>query len=277
MAAMLRRYATLLVLLSCSLLLVLGGCEKSGAGTASPGEDDTDGLTRSLLEALRANDPEAVSALATDTLKADLGSRDLAVIARTLAWLGGVASLGRGAEEPVTGGVRRSYALEFDGGSVDMRITVVGAKVEGFEFDEQRWAALVERAADASAGELRVASFDFVDAEGQPLAGALDPAAIRYALALEGLDAQLREHHVTVSKAVFDTEGNQVYRQDQNDDIRFPQAETGSSGGRITGMVAVPGPGHYELELKINDLVGAQSMTHRAAFAIEAQPGPGPG
>ena len=65
-----------------------------------------------------------------------------------------------------------------------------------------------------------------------------------------------------------DAGGNEVYRQRQGDDIRFPQAEAGSSGGRITGNFAVPGPGSYTLKLQITDLAAGDTIEHEVAFEI---------
>jgi hypothetical protein len=272
MAAMVRRSSSLLLSLSLvsalSLpLLATSACDKSAP--QHPEEDDTDRLVRALLDGLARGEREAVLALASDTLAADLDERDVTIIARTLDWLGGLESAERASEEAVAGGVRRRYELAFGRGGVGLTLTVVGGKIEGFEFDAQQWAALEDRAAEAAAGELRVAEFHWLDAEGKPVSAPPDPAAINYELGIEGLEAQLREHHVVIAKSVLDGEGNQVYRQNDDDDIRFPQAESGSSGGRITGSVAVPGPGHYELELQIRDLVGDQSMTHRVPLVIE--------
>jgi hypothetical protein len=79
----------------------------------------------------------------------------------------------------------------------------------------------------------------------------------------------LREHHVVITKLVFDSAGAQVYRQAKDDVVRFSQAETGASGGRISGTVAVPGPGTYELELDIRDMAGSQALTHRVTFSVD--------
>ncbi|NJK31525.1 MAG: hypothetical protein HC927_03365 [Deltaproteobacteria bacterium] len=146
-------------------------------------------------------------------------------------------------------------------------MTAGGGKMIGFEFDDPSWPTYVERAANS--GSLKVAEFALTAPDGQPLTGPLDPKAIHYSIALEGLGSNLREHHVTIDKVVMDAKGTQVYRQREPDDIRFPEAEIGSSGGRLTGSVAVPGPGTYELELKIVDLVGGESIVHRHEFVIE--------
>lgn len=249
--------------------LSLGGCEKSGSSTPSQTSDAIDELTSELLDGLRAGDRDAVLGLANATLASDLDERDVAVIARTLTWLGVARTIDRGAEEPVAGGTRRSYRVEFDRGEVELTVTVVGAKLEGFEFAEGQWSALVDGAAAAAAGELAVVEFRYLDREGQPIDAPVDAASIDYLVGLEGLESQLREHHVVIDKAVFDGEGNQVYRQDHPDDIRFPQSEDGSAGANITGKVAVPGPGRYELELDIDDRVGNQTLTHRESFSIE--------
>lgn len=273
MTAMSRGISSLFVAAVFALPVVCSACERSGSSRAPAAEEDqTDRLTRGLLANLRTRDLEAALALSTAALAGDLeqrGAGELAVIGQTLAWLGPVESLEYESEQAVADGVSRQYSVRFGRGSVGLTVTVVGDKLEGFEFDAGQWRALVDRAAEAAAGSLRVAEFRYLDAQGQVLAGTLDPANISYELALEGLDAQLREHHVVIAKSVRDAEGHEVYRQTEDDDIRFPQAEAGSGGGRITGSVGVPGPGRYQLELKIRDLVGDQMMVHKQSFVIE--------
>jgi hypothetical protein len=249
-------------LLAAILLLAPAlACDKNAGDTQSPGEDAVDQRTRELLDALAEGDRERAQSLSNQALAIELDERTVVTIGRTLTWLGPVTTLTRTNETPVSGGVERRYRVGFEHGEVTLTITIVGDKVEGFEFDEGQWAALSERAIEAVAGSLAVAQFE--------LTGPLDPAKISYSLALEGLEAQLREHHVTIAKQVFDGDGNVVYRQREDDDIRFPQAEAGSVGGTITGTVAVPGPGSYELELTITDLMGNKSLVHRTSFAIE--------
>ena len=254
------------------LALVLApslACDKSGGGTEAPGEDRVDALARELLAALAEGEGAAIDAVASSQLAGELDERSRVTIGRTLAWLGPIASLARIDEHAIEGGVERRYTVGFDRGEVELTVTEVGGKVEGFEFESGRWDELGERALAASTGSLRIAEFVFVDAKDQPVPSPTDPGEIRYSVAVEGLDAQLREHHLTVAKLVFDGAGQVVYRQRQVDDIRFPQAETGSSGGRVTGAVAVPGPGHYDLELTITDLVAGATLIHRVPIVLD--------
>ena len=95
-----------------------------------------------------------------------------------------------------------------------------------------------------------------------------NPDSIPYAIVIDGLDAEFREHHVTIGKLVYDSEGNEVYRQDSDDNIRFPQGDEDTVGATVTGNVAVPGPGDYELVLQVHDMVGNQTLDHRVAFTI---------
>ena len=262
-----RRIAPLLVLLTLAPLAFTPACKKNGAASKSPELDPVDRLSLELLDALTDGDRDALAKLASATLEADLGDRDLASIARTLLWLGPVELEQRG-EEAVAGGVRRSYLAHFERGDVELDVVAVNGEVEGFEFEAAAWETLVERAAEVEAGSLRVAEFVFQGPEGQDLPAPTDPAHIDYALAIEGLEIQLREHHVLINKVVVDAGGNEVYRQRQGDDIRFPQAEAGSSGGRITGNFAVPGPGSYTLKLQITDLAAGDTIDHEVAFEI---------
>lgn len=249
------------LLVAALLLTPMLACDKNAGSTQSPGEDATDQQTRELLDALAKGDRERAQSLSNHKLALELDERTVVTVGRTLAWLGPCTGLTRTNEAPVSGGVERRYRVGFEHGEVTLTITIVGDKVEGFEFDQGQWEVLSERALEATAGSLRIAEFSF--------AAPLDPAAVNYSLALEGLDAQLREHHVTIDKRVFDQAGNVVYRQREPDDIRFPQAEAGSLGGTITGSVAVTGPGNYELELTITDRIGGKSLVHRTSFAIE--------
>lgn len=236
-------------------------CDKNAASVQAPSEDAVDRLTRELLDALAQAERARAQSLANQKLALALDERTVVTVGRTLAWLGPVTQLSRTAETPVSGGVERRYRVGFEHGELTLTITVVGDKIEGFEFDEGQWAAVSERALEATARALRVVEFRLVEP--------LDPAAINYSVALEGLEAQLRQHHVTIDKLVFDGDGNVVYRQREPDDIRFPQAEVGSVGATITGQVSVPGPGSYTLELTISDRIDDKSIVHRVPFTIE--------
>lgn len=263
---MLRRQAPLALALALASPIMLTACER---GTQAPSEtDEADRLTEQLLAQLRLGEHDAALGLCAAALAGELGPRDLAVLTRTLAWLGPVEGLARGSEEPVEGGLRRAYRVQFDDAELGLTVAIGSGKFEAFEFDEQQWSGFVERAAQADAGQLRVAEFRYLDAKGQAIDAPQDPAMIVYELALEGLEAQLREHHVTVAKVVFDAAGNQVYVQEKDDVVRFSQAESGASGGRLSGNVAVPGPGDYELELLIRDVVASTTLTHRERFKI---------
>ncbi|KIG18100.1 hypothetical protein DB30_01987 [Enhygromyxa salina] len=260
--------------LSLLSLLNVAACERGGPthAPAAAQDDPTDQLTQDLLANLRAGDLQAARAQCTATLAGDLGRRgasELEVITATLEWLGAVESLELESEHAVAGGVERRYVVRFGREQLGLSVTAVGGKLEGFVFDAAQWRDFVDQAAVAAAGSLRVAEFRYLGPKGKPITAPLDPANISYDLALEGLEALLREHHVMIAKTVRDAEGNEVYRQTEDDDVRFPQAEAGSGGGRITGSVAVPGPGRYQLELRIRDMVGAQLLTYKESFVIE--------
>jgi hypothetical protein len=256
--------------------VALPGCEKKLGDTSSPDAaaeaegDPVDHLTQKLLVALATGDRDRIDPLSTSTLAGELDERTVAVLGRTLSWLGAVESLEGAGDEAIIGGVTRRYQVGFSRGSIGLAVTIIDGKVEGFAFDEDRWAAYDESAVAAVAGSLRVVDFAFVNPHGGgALTGPLDPADVVYRVSVEGVDAQLREHHVSVAKLVFDEAGNQVYRQPKDDEFRFRQYETGSSGGRVEGNVAVPGPGRYELELTITDLIGGATLVHRVPFTIE--------
>lgn len=244
-----------------ALPVVLVGCERGTTQAPSEG-DAVDALATQLIEALREADRDTLQSIARAELAAELGERDLAVFARTLGWLGTFELRADGPDTPVRGGVERIYTARFDHGAVELRVTVIGDKLEGFHLDEATWQALVDQAIEATAGSLRVVAFAFTDTA--------DPGALQYDLDLQGLAAQLREHEVTIDKSVVDAEGNEVYRQREPDHLSFPQAESGSTGGRVTGTVAVPGPGRYTLKLEITDRVGAQSVSHSHTFDVQS-------
>jgi hypothetical protein len=269
-------HAAAVIGLALVLALAGAGCQKPDPSPPVEQTDAVDQLTASLLVALRQGQRDDVLALATSTLAADLDERELVIIARTFAWLGQHATPTRVAEQPIEGGVERRYALSFDRGELELTVTVIADELEGFAFAEQTWADMVERAAEAAAGDLRVTGFAFVDRQGQVLAQPNDPTAINYDLTLEGLAAQLREHHVVIAKQVFDPQGQQVYRQEQDDEASFSQSEPGASGGRISGSVAVPSPGSYVLELEIQDMIGSTYLVHRVPFEVVLPPEPPP-
>lgn len=257
-------------LLAVALLLTPAlACDKQTPASEAPGEDAVDGLTRELLDALAHGDHQRARSLATAALAPELDERTVANIGHTLEWLGPITSLVHRDDTPISGGIERSYRVGFGNGELTLRVTVVDNEIEGFEFDRGQWAAISERAAKDGAAGLRVERFEFVGADGKPLTGPLDPTAIHYHIALAGLDAQLREHHVVIGKLVFDGDGHIAYQQRSDDDIRFPQAETGSDEGTVTGTVAVVKPGSYELHLTITDRIGSHSLVHRVPFSIE--------
>lgn len=255
--------------LAVTLLVPALACDDRPTTTPEQGDDAVDRTAKALLLELQLGDRAELVQQYPATVTADLDERNVVVIARTLTWLGHWSEFARVAEQPVVDGVERRYAVALERGELELTVTVVDGKLAGFAFAEPLWTAHVDSAAAAAAGSLRVSQFRYVDRKGKPITGPLDPTAINYELVLEGLGAMLREHHVVVRKAVFDSEGDQVYRQANDDEVRFSQSETGASGGRISGTVAVPGPGSYELELDIRDLAGSQSLTHRVPFSID--------
>lgn len=257
------------VLAAVVLLPALACDKKSTEPPVEQGDDEVDRTAKALLAQLQLGGRAELAEQFPGAATGALDDRNVVVIARTLTWLGTWTSFTRRAEQPVVGGVERRYAIMLERGEIELTITVVDGKLEGFEFGEPLWDAHVDSAAEAAAGSMRVSQFRYVDRKGKPTTGPLDPTAINYELVLEGLGAVLREHHVAVHKIVFDSAGNEVFRQKDDDEVRFSQAETGASGGRISGTVAVPGPGQYELHLDIRDLAGEQSMTHRVPFTIE--------
>jgi len=257
------RRAPLLIACVFSLLsLPLSACERNKADTNTPeAEDPVDRLTRDLLGALEAPDRARLVALANPTLAAEFEARELASVSQTLTWLGPISGLSHANETPVANGIERHYQVSFDRGELGLAITIVAGKVEGFEFDAVQWDALSDRAAEAHAGSLRVTAFSF-------LGDTLDPKAIDYRMTIEGLGAELREHHVTVGKVVLDSSGAEVYRQRKDDSMRFPQAGSGGAGGHLDGGVTVPGAGTYTLELLITDQIAGESITHRVPLTI---------
>lgn len=254
--------------LSMSLLVPALACDKP-TETPEQGDDEVDRTAKALLLLLQLGDRAQLVEQYPAIVTNELDERNVVVIARTLTWLGHWSEFARVGEQPIVDGVERRYAIALERGEIELTITVIDGKLAGFAFEQPLWTAHVDSAAAAAAGSLRVSQFRYVDRAGKPTTGPLDPSAVNYELVLEGLGAMLREHHVVVRKAVFDSAGAQVYRQNDDDEVRFSQAETGASGGRISGTVAVPGPGSYELELDIRDLAGSQSLTHRVAFSID--------
>ncbi len=266
------RLRPVLVALALALTVPLGpACKRGAAPSESPGasEDPLDGQTRDLLLALRQRDEARLTELATETLIASLDELALVELHETLEWLGAIDELARIADQPVAEGVERRYAIRFEHGEVELTITTRGDRVEGLSFEPTMWAQIVERASAAAAGSLRVAEFAFTSPDGKPVAGPADPKAIHYSIALEGLAANLREHEVSVHKTVFDGQGNPVYKEHEDEQLRFPEADVGATGARISGKVAVPSKGRYELELKITDQIADDTIVHRQAFAIE--------
>jgi hypothetical protein len=258
-----RRSNVLGAVLAGVLILPALACDKK---TTTPpveqgGDDEVDRTAKALLLQLQLGDRAELVEQFPGAATAALDDRNVVVIARTLTWLGHWAEFTRRAEQPVVDGVERRYAITLERGEIELTLTVVGGKLEGFAFEEPLWTSHVDSAAAAAAGSMRVSQFRYVDRKGKPTTGPLDPTGINYELVLEGLGAMLREHHVAITKAVFDS--------NDDDEVRFSQSETGATGGRISGTVKVPGPGQYELELGIRDIAGSQSLTHRVPFTIE--------
>lgn len=251
-----------------ALLMPALACEKKP--TTPPAEEQDDAIdrdTKDLVWNLRVGEREELAA-SFPTLASQIDDRDLAVLSRTLTWLGQQSSFVRVGEQPLVDGVERRYTLSFEKGEIELTVSVIAGKLTGFTFEEDRWTSYVDQSAAAAAGSMRVTAFYYVDRKGKATT-VLDPKAINYELVLEGLGAALREHHVSISKSVFDEGGKQVYRQREPDEMRFSQSDTGASGGKISGTVGVPGPGKYELQLEIRDLTQEQTLTHRVKFTIE--------
>jgi hypothetical protein len=264
------RLRPLLVALALTLPLDLG-CKRDAQETVVPDDQDhaLDQATRDLLLALRQNDDARLAELATTDFVASLDAPARVQLREALDWLGYVDELAQVSEEAIDGGIARRYAVKFENGEVELTVSTIGDRIDGLQFEETMWAQIVERAHKAAIGDLRVAEFQFTSPEGEPLAAPTNPKAIHYSIALEGLHSELREHQVSVVKAVFNAKGAQVYKEREPEELRFPEAEVGSSGGRLTGSVAVPKKGSYELELQITDKLAGDTIVHRQPFTIE--------
>lgn len=263
-----RTTRALLGLALLALVPLASSCKRDST-QAPAGDDALDQQTRDILLALRQHDDARLAELAASELLDALDERTRAQLATTLDWLGSVDTLARVEENALSEGVERRYAIGFENGEVELVVTSVAGRIRGLAFDEAKWPQLVDRAVAAAAGDLRVAEFALTNADGSPQTGKLDPKAIHYAIALEGLAANLREHDVVIHEEVFDRTGALVYKEPHDQELRFPAAELGSSGARITGNVAVPGKGEFRLELRITDRVADVTIVHVHEFALE--------
>jgi hypothetical protein len=255
-----------------ALTLPLGCKREEAQETVVPdaGEDGVDQATRDLLLALRQNDEARVAELTTPEFVSSLDGPARVQLKETLDWLGYVDELERVSEKSIDGGIERRYALRFENGKVELTVSTIGDRIDGLQFDEAVWAQIVELAADAAVGELRVTEFLFMSPDGkQTLPAPTNPKAIHYSIAIEGLAIELREHRVSVHKEVFDAKGALVYKEREDEELRFPEAEVGSTGGRIKGSVAVPKKGSFEIVLTITDKIAGDTIEHRQAFTIE--------
>jgi hypothetical protein len=265
------RLRSSLVVLVLTIPLDLG-CKPEVQETVVPDEneeDSLDALTRDLLLALRQNDEARIAELAAPELLASLAPPARVELHETLDWLGYVDEIERISEQPVEGGIERRYSIQFENGKVELTVTTAGDRIEGLQFDEAVWAAIVQLAADKAVGDLRVIEFEFTTPDGERLSAPTNPKAIHYTIALDGLAISLREHQVSIHKEVFDAKGALVYKEREDEELRFPEADVGSSGGRIKGSVVVPKKGSFELELQITDKIAGDTIVHRQPFTIE--------
>lgn len=265
-------------LIALSLLAV--ACDKSEtpATTApadeAPPADPIDQATGLLLTTLAEGDYDGLHDHCVDPLHHDLSAEAFHDLSAIVQWLGAERSREVVSTDMSHGGGQRWYTLQFEqGGTVDLEVSIeADGKLVGFEFSGNGYADGEHGVIAEQWREFKVYDFAYLDTEGSPLPSdaPIPGTRVDYEIVVGGIEALLGEHHLTVEKIVLDSDGNEVFHQPIEYDVKFASDASGIPRGTVRGYLEVPGPGRWEMDLVITDRNSGREMDYRHAFETTA-------
>lgn len=268
--------------LALALALSSSACQKAStpatvAPTTPSSADALDAATASLLSCLSRHDYEELEGETADPLTTDLSEEAFSDLAKIVSWWGPLHSQTETETDPSHGGGERTYELQFSkGGPVELRVSISPeGKLVGFRFGGEGYLEAEREVIADEWREFKVYDFAYLDAEGQRLAAgqAISGNRVDYEVTMGGIEAFVGEHHLAFEKIVFDGQGKEVFHEPIEYDTKFAANAEGIPRGVVRGHLEVPGPGKYEMSLKITDRNSTREVDYRQAFEVVAGTG----
>jgi hypothetical protein len=262
-------------------LMLVGACDKSGSsasGTVAAGakQDRIDEAKTVLLTRLAAKDYAALKKHTVNPLTHDLSEAEFTDLAAIVGWLGPLQGTTVTRSDRTYGGGQRWYELQFEnGGVVELEVSIdADGKLVGFAFGGEGFEEAERGVIAEPWREFKVYDFVFLDAEGTPLPGGtpIPGERVDYELVVGGIEAFIGEHHLSIEKIVFDAGGKEVFHEPIEFDAKFAADASGIPRGVVRGHLEVPGPGTWEMDLKITDQHSQRQTDHRLKFETVAAP-----
>lgn len=259
-----RRWAArfLPVVLTAAAALLGCGCES---------KRQIDAAVDALVDALRRNDVEAMKRISTPSFLEDMTPERMEHLSKALKALGDFRERTMRSLN-IQAGVSKSatYELSFDGGSINLDITLSGGKIGSVTFSGDAFDWALKQAA-AQPADFAVKRFEFLSPDGKPnpQGNAFTGAQpITFRIDLQGLTPGQGEMHARVHLKVLDHAGKLLVEQRDFIDSTS-KAETGGSAavslkGTFSGLAA----GTYNLRFTIEDVGGNRSIEYSQSVVV---------
>ena len=260
--------------MSVGMSLASAGCGKDPVqptATEVPAAkaDPLDRAMTVLVSSLQSGDYEGLRAQTVQPLTHDLSAQEFEDLSAIVQWLGHVESHTATRTDDTYGGAQRWYELQFEKASVvELEVSIdPDGKLIGFHFGGDGFTEAEQGVLAEPWREFKVYGFHYLDAEGNALPeGAKIPGnRVEYELIVGGIEALLGQHHLTI-----DPSGEEVFHEPIEFDTKFDADASGIPRGVVRGHLEVPGPGKWEMDLRINDNVAHRDIEHRQAFETVA-------
>jgi hypothetical protein len=235
-----------------------------------PELDAIDRAMIALLTELENGDFKALKAHCVEPLTHDLSPAAFADLAAIVGWLGGVEERTVTHTDMSHGGGQRWWHLQFaQGDTVELELAIdEQGKLIGFHFEGPGYIEAEHGVIADEWREFKVYDFVYLDADGQPLPEGtpIRGKIVEYEMVVGGIEALIGQHHLKVEKIVFNSKGKEVFHRPIEFDTKFDENAEGIPRGVVRGNLEVPGPGKWEMELKISDMNAHRDIDYRHAF-----------
>lgn len=262
-----------------AVFLIAAACDKSGASasTAPPvaDADPLDQATTVLVAALQQGDYDGLRKQTVDPLTGDLSRPEFDDLSAIVKWLGPLQSRTETKTDEAYGGGQRWYELKFEKASpVELEVSIdPQGKLTGFEFRGDGYTEAERGVLAEPWREFKVYDFHYLGADGTrlPAGSKITGTRIDYEIVVGGIEAFIGEHHLKIEKVLLDAQGNELFAEPVEFDAKFAQDSMGIPRGVVRGYLDVPGPGQYQLQLRITDENSSRQVEHRESCETVAK------
>lgn len=226
-----------------------------------------------LVSNLQSGDYEALAGHTVQPLTHDLSPEEFRDLSAIVQWLGHLDDHSATKTDDTYGGGQRWYALRFDKGEVELEVSIdEDGKLVGFQFGGDGFTEAERGVLAEPWREFKVYDFVFLGEDGQPLPEDAPIAGNRvdYEIVVGGIEAVLGTHHLAVEKIVLDPGGKEVFHEPIEFDTKFDADAGGIPRGTVRGYLEVPGPGKWEMDLRITDKNAFRDVEYRQSFETTA-------